>query len=245
MNCRPFRSVRITESGTNAGGNIMKVVVFGATGMVGNSVLRECLDDPRIDEVVTVGRNPSGTTAPKIVDIVHRDMLDFSAIEADLTGADACFFCLGVSSAGMNEADYTRITHDITLAAATTLSGVNPQMVFVYVSGESADSTETSKTMWKRVRGATENALLALPLTTYILRPGFIRPRPGSPSKTWWYKVFYQVSVPLYPLLRKVWPSSVTTSENIGKAMIALAANAPDLPDRVLRSDKINELAQA
>ncbi|MFF2054839.1 NAD(P)H-binding protein [Rhodococcus qingshengii] len=114
----------------------MKVVVFGATGMVGNSVLRECLDDPRIDEVVTVGRNPSGTTAPKIVDIVHRDMLNFSAIEADLTGVEACFFCLGVSSAGMNEADYTRITRDITLAAATTLSGVNPQMVFVYVSGE-------------------------------------------------------------------------------------------------------------
>ncbi|WP_241840834.1 NAD(P)H-binding protein [Rhodococcus erythropolis] len=237
--------MRITESGTNAGGNIMKVVVFGATGMVGSSVLRECLDDPRIDEVVTVGRNPSGTTAPKIVDIVHRDMLDFSAIEADLTGADACFFCLGVSSAGMNEADYTRITHDITLAAATTLSGVNPQMVFVYVSGESADSTETSKTMWKRVRGATENALLALPLTTYILRPGFIRPRPGSPSKTWWYKAFYQISVPLYPLLRKVWPSSVTTSENIGRAMVTLAANTPDLPDRVLRSDKVNELAQA
>jgi len=223
----------------------MKVVIFGATGMVGNSVMRECLDDPRIGTVVTVGRNPAGTTDLKIVDIVHRDLLDFSAIETDLSGAAACFFCLGVSSAGMNEADYTRITRDITLAAATTLSRVNPQMVFVYVSGESADSTETSKTMWKRVRGATENALLALPLETYILRPGFIRPRPGSPSKTWWYKVFYQVSVPLYPLLRKVWPSSVTTSENIGKAMIALAANAPDLPDRVLRSDKINELAQA
>lgn len=130
----------------------------------------------------------------------------------------------------MNEADYTHITRDITLAAATTLSGVNPQMVFVYVSGESADSTETSKTMWKRVRGATENALLALPLTTYILRPGFIRPRPGSPSKTWWYKAFYQISVPLYPLLRRVWPSSVTTSENIGRAMITLAADTPDLP---------------
>ena len=99
--------------------------------------------------------------------------------------------------------------------------------------------------MWKRVRGATENAILALPLTTYILRPGFIRPRPGSPSKTWWYKAFYQISVPLYPLLRRVWPSSVTTSENIGRAMITLAADTPDLPGRVLRSDKINELAQA
>ncbi|MCT6731174.1 MULTISPECIES: NAD(P)H-binding protein [Rhodococcus erythropolis group] len=223
----------------------MKVVVFGATGMVGNSVLLECLDDSRIDTVLCVGRSPSGATAPKIVDIVHRDMLNFSAIEADLTGVEACFFCLGVSSAGMNEADYTRITRDVTLAAATTLSGVNPQMVFVYVSGESADSTETSKTMWKRVRGATENALLTLPLTTYILRPGFIRPRPGSPSKTWWYKAFYQISVPLHPLLRRAWPSSVTTSENIGRAMITLAANTPDLPGRVLRSDKINELAQA
>ncbi|MFE5642452.1 NAD-dependent epimerase/dehydratase family protein [Rhodococcus sp. NPDC056516] len=223
----------------------MKVIVFGATGMVGNSVLLECLDDPRIGTVVTVGRNSCGSTAPKIVDIVHRDLLDYSAIEADLIGADACFFCLGVSSAGMNEADYTHITGDITLAAATTLSRLNPQMVFVYVSGESADSTETSKTMWKRVRGATENALLTLPLTTYILRPGFIRPRPGSPSKTWWYKLFYQASVLLYPLLRKVWPNGVTTSENIGKAMISLAANTPDLPDRVLRSDKINEFAQA
>ncbi|MGG7104195.1 NAD(P)H-binding protein [Rhodococcus sp. 24CO] len=222
----------------------MKVVVFGATGMVGNSVLRECLTDSRIDTVVTVGRNPITIGDAKIVDIVHRDLLDLTSIEGDLTGADACFFCLGASSAGMNETDYTRITRDLTLAAATTLARLNPQMVFVYVSGESADSTETSTTMWKRVRGATENALLALPLTVYIFRPGFIRPRPGSPSKTWWYKAFYQVSAGLYPLLRIVLPGSVTTSENIGTAMITLASNAPDLPDRVLRSNKINELAQ-
>lgn len=212
--------------------------------MVGNSVLRECLTDSRIDTVVTVGRNAIAIGDAKIVDIVHRDLLDLTSIEGDLADADACFFCLGVSSAGMNEADYTRITRDITLAAATTLARLNPQMVFVYVSGEGADSTETSKSMWKRVRGATENALLALPLTVYILRPGFIRPRPGSPSKTWWYQAFYQVSSGLYPLLRIVLPGSVTTSENIGTAMITLASNAPDFPDRVLRSNKINELAQ-
>ncbi|MDI9919095.1 NAD(P)H-binding protein [Rhodococcus sp. IEGM 1379] len=223
----------------------MKVVIFGATGMVGNSVLHECLDDPRIDTVVTVGRNASIATDAKVIDVVHRDLLNLTAVESDLAGSDACFFCLGVSSAGMDEPDYTRITRDITLSAATTLSRLNAQTVFVYVSGESADSTETSRTMWKRVRGGVENALLALPLNVYIFRPGFIRPRPGSPSKTWWYKAFYQISVPLYPLLKRILPGSVTTSENIGKAMIALAVNTPDLPDRVLHSDGINALASA
>ena len=163
----------------------MKVLLFGATGMVGQGVLRECLLDTSVTSVATIGRSASGITDPKVREIVHQDLANYTAIEADLTGFDACFFCLGVSAAGMKEADYERITYGFTLAAAETLSRLNPGMTFIYVSGEATDSTEKGRSMWARVKGKTENALLRLPFkAAYMFRPGFIQSVNGERSKT-------------------------------------------------------------
>jgi uncharacterized protein YbjT (DUF2867 family) len=163
----------------------MRVLVFGATGMIGQGVLRECLLAPDVESVAAIGRTATGIAHPKLRDIVHRDLVDYRAIESQLSGFDACFFCLGVTSAGMSEEDYTRIAYDITIAAAETLARLNPQMTFVYVSGVGTDSTERGRTMWARVKGRTENALLRLPFRgAYMFRPGFIEPRFGVKSRT-------------------------------------------------------------
>jgi len=179
----------------------MRVLVFGATGMVGQGVLRECLRDPDVELAVTIGRTASGVLA------------DF----------DACFFCLGVSSSGMNEADYTGVTYDLTMAAAETLSRLNPHMTFIYVSGTGTDSTEKGSTMWARVKGRTENALLRLPFSAFMFRPGFIEPMDGIKSKTPVYRVFYFVLKPLMPLLRWSLPNLVTSTREIGRAMLNVA----------------------
>jgi uncharacterized protein YbjT (DUF2867 family) len=161
---------------------------------------------------------------------------------SELSAIDACFFCLGVSSAGMSEADYHRQTFDLTLAAARALALAKPGAVFCYVSGQSTDSSERGRTMWARVKGKTENAILALPLDAYMFRPGFIRPRPGVHSKTLLYRALYAVAGPLYPLLKRIAPASVTTSENMGRAMIAAATSG--YPKRILENPDINALAQ-
>ncbi|HET6212143.1 MAG TPA: NAD(P)H-binding protein, partial [Micromonosporaceae bacterium] len=157
----------------------MKVILFGATGMVGQGVLRECLLDPDVQEVLAIGRTPTGTHHPKLREIAHTDFLDFSTIENALAGYDACFFCLGVSSAGMSEDAYRRVTYDVTMAAARALAAANPSMTFVYVSGQGTDSSEHGRSMWARVKGETENALLAMPLRAYMFRPGYIQPMHG------------------------------------------------------------------
>ena len=154
----------------------MKVVIFGASGMVGQGVLRECLLDPEVKQVVSVVRSASGQTDTKLHEVVHSDFMDFSGIESELSGCDACFFCLGVSSAGMTEAEYTRVTYAITMAAAQTLVRVSPALTFEYISGQGTASSEKGRSMWARVKGRTENALLALPFKAYMLRPGFIQP---------------------------------------------------------------------
>src|ERR1700709_793018 len=141
----------------------MKVILFGATGMVGQGVLRECLLDADVESVLAVGRSATGQTNPKLREIVHADFLDYSAIESQLAGFDACFFCLGVTSSGKTEADYAHLPYDITLTAAVTLGRLNPSMTFVYVSGAGTDCTEKGGSMWARVKGRTENALLKLP----------------------------------------------------------------------------------
>src|ERR1039457_2786489 len=169
----------------------MKVLIFGATGMVGQGVLRECMLDREVEEVVTVGRTATEARDPKLREIVHRDLLDFSGMEESLTGFDACFFCLGVASSGMKEADYERVTYGFTLAAAEVLSQLNPQMTFIYISGSGTDSSEKGRSMWARVKGRTENALLRLPLQAYMFRPGFIEPMGGIESKTPMYRKFY------------------------------------------------------
>jgi uncharacterized protein YbjT (DUF2867 family) len=219
----------------------MKVLLFGATGMIGQGVLRECLLDPQVTEVLSVGRSLSGQAHPKLREILHQDFFDFSAIEGDLSGLDACFFCLGVTSAGLTEEVYHRLTHDLTLAAARTLSGLNPGMTFIYVSGAGTDSTERGRVMWARVKGQTENALLRLPFkAVYLFRPGLIQPLHGITSSTRLYRVLYRALGPVLPLLKAVWPDSLTTTEQLGKAMIHTALQGA--PKSVLETRDINRL---
>jgi len=202
----------------------MNVLLFGATGMVGQGALRECLLADDVTKVQTVGRTPSGQQHPKLHELVHQDMFDYSAVEDELRNFDACFFCIGVSSSGMVEAEYTRLTYELTLAAAETLARLNPQMSFVYVSGAGADSSETSKTMWARVRGRTENALQRLPFkAVYIFRPGIIQPLHGIRSKTGSYRWFYTLAWPLLPLLRRLLPNTVLSTQLVGQAMLNVA----------------------
>jgi uncharacterized protein YbjT (DUF2867 family) len=202
----------------------MKVLLFGATGMVGQGVLLECLRDPAIDLVVAIVRTPSGRQPTvKLREIVHSNLEDLTAIESELAGFDACFFPLGVSSSGMGEAAYDRITYGLTLAVAETLSRLNPGMTFIYVSGAGTDSSEHGRVMWARVKGRTENALLRLPLKAFMFRPGIIQPLDGIQSKTTSYRVFYSLAKPLLPLLRWALPNQVLTTREIGQAMLAVA----------------------
>lgn len=219
----------------------MKVLLFGATGMIGQGVLRECLLDPRIDEVRSIVRSPSGTSHPKLVEILHQDFLDYSAIEDRLERLDSCFWCLGVSSAGMREADYRHITHDVTLAAARALVRLNPAMTFCYISGAGADGTGRGRIMWARVKGQIENALLGLPFkAVYLLRPGLIRPLHGIRSRTAAYRFVYAVLGPALPLVKALWPDSLTTTEQLGRAMIK--AGLEGAPKPVLEMADINRL---
>ncbi|MEV1244797.1 NAD-dependent epimerase/dehydratase family protein [Nonomuraea sp. NPDC050022] len=216
----------------------MKVIIFGATGMVGQGVLRECLADDRVTAVLTVGRTPTGHAHDKLRELAHPDLLDLTPIEAELSGYDACFFCLGVSSAGMSEKDYRRVTYGFTLAAGETLARLNPGSAFVYVSGVGTDAH--GRAMWARVKGQTENALLALPFKAYVFRPGYIQPMHGVTSRTTWYRLAYVVTAPFYPILRLLFPTAVTTTERIGRAMITVAAQGA--PKRILGPLEINAL---
>jgi uncharacterized protein YbjT (DUF2867 family) len=201
----------------------MRVLVFGATGMVGQGVLRECLRDSDVTQVVTVGRTPTGMRDEKLKEIVHADLADYAAVAEQLTGFDACFFCLGVSAAGMTEDVYARITYGFTLAAAETLSRVNPGTTFVYVSGAGTDSSEQGRVMWARVKGRTENALLRLPLSAYMFRPGVIVPLDGIRSKTPAYRILYALMGPLLPLMRWAFTQAIVTTQEIGQAMLAVS----------------------
>ena len=209
----------------------MKVILFGATGMVGQGVLRECLLDPDVQQILSIVRTPSGQHHPKLRELVHTNFFDYSAIEPELTGFDACFFCLGVSSARMDEAKYKHLTYDLTLAAATTPARLNPQMTFLYVSGAGTDSTERGRIMWARVKGKTENDLLKLPFrAAYMFRPGFIQPLHGIRSKTRLYQFFYTALNPLLPLLKAAFPKHITTTEQLGRAMLNVARNGYPKP---------------
>ena len=222
----------------------MNVVIFGATGMIGQGVLRECLQDPGVMRVLAIGRAATGIQHPKLRDLVHQDMWRYDAIEGQLAGFDACFFCLGVSSAGMAEADYERITFGIAIAAAETLARLNPSMTFVYVSGAGADSSEAGRIMWARVKGKTENAILRLPFkASYVFRPGVVQPVHGARSRTPAYRVIYAVAKPLLPVLRRVMPGYILTTEQFGRAM--LTAVRRGAPKRVLESTDISALVPA
>ena len=201
----------------------------------------ECLLDPGVEAVLSVGRSPLRERQPKLREIVQKDFTDYSAIESQLTGYDACFFCLGVSSVGMAEERYRRLTYDITLAAANALSRLNPQMVFIYVTGRGTDSTEQGGSMWARIKGKTENDLLKLPFkAAYMFRPAGIQPLHGIRSKTAWVQAIYVATAPLWSLLHRVAPKYVTTTEQVGRAMIRVARQG--YPKPVLESEDINRL---
>lgn len=220
----------------------MDVILFGATGMVGQGVLRECLLDPEVTRVVTVGRTKTGQNHPRLREIVPSDLYDLSSLSDSLTGFDACFFCLGVASAGMSEEAYTRVTYDLTVGTATLLARLNPQMTFVYVSGAGADSTEQGRIMWARVRGRTENAILRLPFKrAYVFRPGIIQPLHGIKSRTRLYRIGYIVFAPLLFVMRYVTPRLMTTTERLGKAMLRAARDGAPKP--ILHTGDINRLS--
>lgn len=219
----------------------MKVILFGATGMVGQGVLRECLLDAGVESVLVVGRSPTGRHHAKLHEILHRDFTNFSAIESELKGYDACFFCLGVSSVGMEAERYRHLTYDVTMAAAKTLVALNPDMVFTYVTGRSTDSTEQGAVRWARVKGKTENDLLKLPFkAAYMFRPAGIQPLHGVRSKVSWIQAIYLVTAPLLSYLARTAPKYMTTSEQLGRAMIKVARSG--YPKPVLESEDINSL---
>lgn len=219
----------------------MNVILFGATGMVGQGALRECLLDPEVHQILSIVRTPTNQQNPKLRELLHPDFFSYSDIEPQLTGFDTCIFTLGVSSAGMDEAKYTHLTHDLTLAAATTLARLNPQMTFLYVSGAGTDSTERGRTMWARVKGRTENDLLKLPFhAAYMFRPGVIQPLHGIRSKTRVYQTFYNILNPIFPLLKSAFPQAITNTEQLGRAMLKVAKNG--YPKPILESKDINSL---
>jgi len=219
----------------------MRVILFGATGMVGQGVLRECLLDPDVTTVVSVVRRSGGQPHPKLRELIHSDFQDFSSVERELAGFDACFFALGISSVGLTEDAYRKITVDITRAAATTLARVNPGMTFIFVSGAGSDSTEKGSSMWARVKGEAENIVLRLPIkASFVFRPGIIRPMHGIKSRTAAYRIGYTIATPLMALLVRGFPKLATTTEQIGRAMLAVARHG--VPKRVLETADINQI---
>jgi uncharacterized protein YbjT (DUF2867 family) len=219
----------------------MNVVLFGATGMVGQGVLIECLDDPGVKRVVSVVRRPTGVTHEKLTEIVHQDFFDYAALEPSLRDLDACFFCLGVSSLGMKEEDYRHITYDLTMAAARTLHRLNPRLAFIYVSGAHTDSSEQGRSMWARVKGKTENDLAKLLATAYAFRPGYIHPVKGVTSKTGWVRVAITVLRPVGFLLKQ-FEGVGTSSDVLGRAMIAAVRSGA--PSHAVEVREINQLGR-
>ncbi|GAB2964842.1 epimerase [Hymenobacter coalescens] len=217
----------------------MKVIVTGATGMVGEGVLLECLQDPGISHVLVVTRRPTGRQHPKLREVLLQDFEHPESIEADLRGYDACYFCLGVSSVGMKEPEYTRLTYDLTLGFARTLARLNPGMTFCYVSGAGTDSSEKGRQMWARVKGRTENELLRLPFrAAYMFRPGFMKATPGQQNVLPMYKYIAW----LYPVARQLAPGFVSTMAEVGRAMINVTRHGYAKP--VLEVKDIVALAQ-
>jgi uncharacterized protein YbjT (DUF2867 family) len=220
----------------------MNVILFGATGMVGQGVLRECLLDSEVESVLSIGRSAIEQQDEKLHQIVLKILTDLSSVENRLSGYDACFFCLGVSSAGMSEDDYRRVTYDLSLSVAATLARLNPAMTFIYVSGAGTDSSEHGRMMWARIKGKTENALLAMPFkAAYMFRPGYIQPMHGVRTKTKWYGTAYAIMAPLYPLLRRLFSRYLTTTEQLGRAMISVAKTSAT--KHVLESNDINAIS--
>jgi uncharacterized protein YbjT (DUF2867 family) len=220
----------------------MNVILFGGTGMVGQGVLRECLLAPGVQRVLSIVRSPSGQQHPKLREVVATDFYDLSSIESELSGYDACFFTLGVTSAGLDEQQYDHVTYDLTLAAAKPLATLNPGLTFIYISGAGTDSSESGRVMWARIKGKTENAILRLPFKgSYMFRPGFIQPLHGIKSKTKSYQIFYAITTPVLPLLKAIFPRQIATTEEIGRAMLNVARHG--FPKPILEAGDIIQVA--
>ncbi|SFC19531.1 Rossmann-fold NAD(P)-binding domain-containing protein [Spirosoma endophyticum] len=197
----------------------INAIITGATGMVGEGVLLECLTHPDVEQVLVINRKPGGVSHPKLKEIIYNDFFNLSPIEQQLAGYNACFFCLGVSSVGMGDEEYKHLTYDLTLNVAKTLAKLNPDMTFTYVSGAGTDSTEKGRLAWARVKGATENALLQLFKNAYMFRPGFLKAVPGQKN----VKSYYRYLAWLYPIGRALYPAGFSTLEELGLAMIKTA----------------------
>lgn len=219
--------------------NGIRAIITGTTGMVGEGVLHECLQRPEVEAVLIINRKPYGLSHPKLIEIIHADFLDFSGIESQLVGYNACCFCLGISSVGMNERDYYRTTYTLTMHVATTLSRLNPDMTFCYVSGAGTDSTEKGRSMWARVKGKTENDLTKLPFRqVYNFRPGFIKPIPGMKNTSKYYRYILW----LFPIGRALFPGGFCTLEEMGRAMINTVHKGYE--KQILEGKDIIELAK-
>jgi uncharacterized protein YbjT (DUF2867 family) len=218
----------------------LKVIITGSTGMVGKGVLLECIDSNEVDSILVINRHPLEASYPKVKEIIHKDFFNWNSIRDELMGYNACLFCLGVSSVGMNEADYRHLTYDLTLGFAKEVLAVNPDMTFCYVSGAGTDSSEKGRLMWARVKGKTENDLLALGFRdAYMFRPGYIQPKRDIKSKVNTVNVLYAVFSPFYFLLKKL-PKYVTNTSTLGKAMIAVASVGNE--KIILESKDINQI---
>lgn len=220
----------------------MRIILFGATGAVGQGVLEACLRDEEVTDVLAVGRTPTGRSHHKLRELRHENFDDFSDVRGRFTDYDACFYCLGTSAVGMSEADYRVVSYVFPLAAARALLADSPELTFAYVSGAGTDGTGRSRMMWARVKGETENALLDLSPRARMFRPALIWPLPGTPAKSNSYVLLYQALGPLYPVLSRVAPRYVTTSVRLGQAMIQTARGGAK--SRVLATADINTLAE-
>ncbi len=220
----------------------LKVIIFGSTGMVGKGVLYECIDSENVESILLINRSSLGIENTKVKEILHDDFTDFTSLETELKGYDACYFSLGVSAAGMKEEKYKKITYDFTLAAAKTLRKLNDNMTFIYVSGVGTDSTEKGRSMWARVKGKTENDIVKLGFKqAYLYRPGYIQPMKGIKSKTKLYNALYVFSKPLYPLLKLLIPNQITTTEKLGKSMINITLKP--YSNKIISNRDINTIA--
>lgn len=218
-----------------------RVILFGASGMVGGSILPSLLADPDVEAVLVVGRNPCGQSHPKLKELLLPSLEDFSAVSEQLKGYDACLYTLGATVAGKSEAQYTAINYDLPVAAGKALSALNPGMGFCYVSGASTDSTEQGKVMWARVKGRTENALLALPFKHHgMIRLAALKPSPGIKSKTAWYQAFYVLLGWLLPVVELLAPSMVISAPQLAKAMLRAARG--EAPKKILEPGDLKAL---
>jgi uncharacterized protein YbjT (DUF2867 family) len=216
----------------------IKAIVTGATGMVGEGVLLECLNHADVEQVLVINRKPGGVSHPKLREIIHADFFDLSAIEPQLIGYNACFFCLGVSSVGISAEEYRRVTYDLTLNVGRLLARLNPDLTFCYVTGMGTDSSEKGRVAWARVKGATENALMRLFKKSYMFRPGFMKPTAGQKN----VKSYYRYIGWLYRIGRALYPAGFCTLQEVGRAMINAAMKG--YPKQILEVKDIVELAE-